>query len=49
MYILQEKLNCDFNDLYSHNDYNYLVAMMKIFQEKYKDRKYRIVEVIEIV
>lgn len=49
MYILQEYNFGHWNDFYNHSDVNWIDNLQKIMMEKYPDRKYRIVEVIEIV
>lgn len=49
MYTLQEYNFGHWNDYYSHSDINWLDSLRKIMEEKYPDRRYRIVEVIEIV
>lgn len=51
MYILQEydKDLGVWSDLYSHNDYNYLLSFKSVQSLKHPNRKYRVIEVIEIV
>lgn len=49
MYILQERIFGNWNDFYIHNDYSYLFDVMKVFQLKYPNREYRVIEVIECV
>ena len=49
MYTLQEYNFGHWNDYYNHNDINWINNLKKIMEEKYPDRRYRIVEVIEVV
>lgn len=49
MYTLQEYNFGHWNDFYNHNDYDWLYALKKIMEDKYPDRKYRVIEVIEVV
>ena len=49
MYTLQEYNFGHWNDFYNHNDIDWINNLKKIMEEKYPDRRYRIVEVIEVV
>ena len=49
MYTLQEYNFGHWNDFYNHNDYEWLTNLKKILEEKYPDRRYRVIEVIEVV
>ena len=49
MYILQEFDFGFWQDLYCHNDYNYLLSVREIQQHKNPTKKYRVIEVIESV
>lgn len=46
MYYLQENQEGAWYDIYTHNDYNYLLDLKKVFEIKHPTFKYRVIEVI---